>query len=275
MKRISVLTILPLLLFALEKVNLVKDHSFEKDSEVWHTRVGGGWPQIALVSRHDPESAYTGEYSGSGDTRPEPENPPLSFVQSAYVIQGFSSPKKTVEDIDSLTLFYSARYLYDDVDRSFLAYILLHLNANSEDFMKVGYILKRPGEPIGTQPHYAIFKSTSFTQDTLWHTLSEGISTDIRSWGSIPLNAVVDSFILWVTGFNLPPWRGQKVFFDDVRLMGFADYDVGVKEITSVTETIPYTPAALIKNFGREPAEFSVVAEILQGETQVYHDSID
>ncbi|MBD3284748.1 T9SS type A sorting domain-containing protein [candidate division WOR-3 bacterium] len=85
-------------------------------------------------------------------------------------------------------------------------------------------------------------------------------------------------------------WKGQKVYWDDIELMGYADYDVGVKEILSPgsagsfesSEESPYgyssssyEPVARIKNFGREPADFAVVAEILQGETQVYYDSFD
>jgi hypothetical protein len=61
-------------------------------------------------------------------------------------------------------------------------------------------------------------------------------------------------------------------------LTGYADYDVGVKEILSgdsVWEDTSYTPIARIKNFGREDApEFSVIAEIWEGETRVYYDSL-
>jgi hypothetical protein len=63
-----------------------------------------------------------------------------------------------------------------------------------------------------------------------------------------------------------------------VRLTGYADYDVGVKEVLSgdsVWEDTSYVPEARIKNFGREDApEFSVIAEIWEGETRVYYDSL-
>ncbi|MBN2379853.1 hypothetical protein JXM67_08650 [candidate division WOR-3 bacterium] len=75
MKRVGVLIVLPLLVFALERVNLIKDHSFEKDSEVWNTYLTGtGFPNfVAQVNRHDSERAFTGKFSGSEDNRPLPD----------------------------------------------------------------------------------------------------------------------------------------------------------------------------------------------------------
>jgi hypothetical protein len=61
-------------------------------------------------------------------------------------------------------------------------------------------------------------------------------------------------------------------------LTGYADYDVGVKEILSgdsLREGHPYTPEARIKNFGRENApEFYVIAEVWEEETRIYYDSL-
>jgi hypothetical protein len=62
MRRVGILIVLPLLAFALEKVNLIKDHGFEKDSDVWNTYLAGtGFPNfVATVSNHDSEDSFTG-----------------------------------------------------------------------------------------------------------------------------------------------------------------------------------------------------------------------
>jgi len=118
--------------------------------------------------------------------------------------------------------------------------------------------------------------------DSLWYSLERDIRKDINEWvvDDIPDDATLDSLILWSEGLSWEvPWRGQKVFFDDVRLMGYADYDVGVKEITSPEGKmdIPYRPKALIKNFGREPADsflaIATMVEEIEGDT-VYADTI-
>ena len=119
-------------MFALERVNLIKDHSFEKDSEVWHTRIyGWGFPDnmTVKVSRHDDEYSYTGGYSGSGDTREEPFNPPAGNADHAYLTQGFCVRKTYADaDIDSLTLNYSLYPLDGDIEKTCLCYILLYLD---------------------------------------------------------------------------------------------------------------------------------------------------
>ena len=85
--------------------------------------------------------------------------------------------------------------------------------------------------------------------------------------------------MLYVDGVNVNNlWRGQKAFFDAIRLMGYADYDVGIKEITSTSSTspdVPYAPEAWIKNFGRENADdFLCIAEIEDTTGIAYLDTI-
>ncbi|MBA7696388.1 hypothetical protein ES703_105035 [subsurface metagenome] len=88
----------------------------------------------------------------------------------------------------------------------------------------------------------------------------------------------LDTFLLFGTSWlDRGTWRGQKAFFDGIRLTGYADYDVGVKEILSgdsLREGHPYTPEARIKNFGREPADsFLVIAEIWDTSGLAYVDT--
>jgi hypothetical protein len=60
--------------------------------------------------------------------------------------------------------------------------------------------------------------------------------------------------------------------------MGYADYDVGVKEILSgdtLEVGTPYQPVARIKNFGRENADsFLIIAEIKDGASIIYVDTL-
>lgn len=50
MKRFAFLAFLPVVLFALEPVNLIKDHSFEEDSELWQVYAGGDGNQDSAVA---------------------------------------------------------------------------------------------------------------------------------------------------------------------------------------------------------------------------------
>jgi hypothetical protein len=122
---------------------------------------------------------------------------------------------------------------------------------------------------LSSTHQFKILDQFDWHNDTLWHTFAKEIAEDIRSIYVPPLSIdePVDSFLLWGTGLHrLSGWRGQKIFFDDVRLLGYADYDVGVKEITSSTTAspgVPYTPEARIKNFGREAADdFSIIVTV-------------
>ncbi|MBD3285967.1 hypothetical protein GF338_06485 [candidate division WOR-3 bacterium] len=107
MKRFLILIALPLLTFGLEKVNLIKDAGFEKDSEVWHEYVYHTTIKTAAVSdRHDAENLFSGSFSGSMDTRVMPEGAQVNQFEDARLTQGFTVPKP-LKDIDSLFLQYS------------------------------------------------------------------------------------------------------------------------------------------------------------------------
>jgi hypothetical protein len=278
MKRFVCLAFLPVVLFGLETVNLIKDHSFEMDSDVWQVYAGGDGDQdSAVANRHDPEKAYTGLCSASSDTRKYPGDCWVAYEDSALIIQGFSC-SKIVEDLDSLTLNYSIIPAGGDFYRFLSAYIAVCLDSEKTSYWTPGYFLNSPygSDPILTPPR-RLLGLTEISADTSWYLLSEDIRADLER-GGIPSDASVDSFFLMGWGGYIPPWYGQKIYWDDIRLMGYADYDGGLKEILSgdsVREDTPYTPEARIKNFGREDApEFSVIAEIWEGETRVYYDSL-
>jgi hypothetical protein len=261
-KKVGIFAFLPFVVFALEQVNLIKDASFEKENEVWHTQITW-WhtPYLATVSAHDAENSFTGWFSGSGDTRSDPGF--RSRYEQAIITQGFLF-EKTIEDIDSLTVAYTILPLKNDFDNTYAVSVLLNLNVTRPDKMKAGYALLEPDTILAwISPPVYYLEQVDQLGDTTWHLLERNIRQDIKDHkaDSIPLNSTVDSIVLCCTGTHSSSdwvWHGQKVFFDDVRLMGYADFDVGIKEITSgevVSPGVPYTPEARIKNFGREDAD--------------------
>lgn len=60
--------------------------------------------------------------------------------------------------------------------------------------------------------------------DTNWCTFSWNLKADLLNVG-ISSSTPLDSFLIMGWGIYWPPWKGQKVYWDDVRLMGYADYD--------------------------------------------------
>ena len=268
------------MLLALEKVNLVKDAGFEKDSDVWHTYTKTyGITSVAVANRHDPDKAFTGDFSGSGDTRTVPEQPGVPYVEDAFLTQGFY-PGKTLEDLDTLCFQFSVEPFEHDTSKTCIAMALLYVNAGNPNYWEVGYLFRLPRIPIGNVPHLAFLEIINFPTDTLWHSFKRNIKEEIIDKAPyIPLDASLDSVVLWVEGHRVDiPWQGEKVYWDDISLNGYADYDVGIKGILSgdsVWKATGYTPTARIKNFGRKAADtFLVIAEIRKAETIVYADTL-
>jgi hypothetical protein len=287
MRRVFALAFFPLVLFALETFNLIKDHSFEKNSELWKVYAGGDGDQdSAVASRHDSENTHSGSYSASSDTRPIPGDYWIGYDDTALVIQGFCCPK-VVADLDSLIFYYSLIPLNNNFQLSYGGFIALYINAGDPDYRLAGYILKAKDLEAISFPPRIYLKTTDYTYDTSWHRLAENIREDLGEIG-ISSDARVDSTFLMGWGVSYPPWRGQKFFWDDVRLTGYADYDVGVKEILSsdsigasgdsLYRSSPdptYQPVARIKNFGREPADtFLAIAEIRNEYGLIYADTV-
>ncbi len=278
MKRILVFSFLPLIVLALEKVNLIKDAGFEKNSGVWDSYVGRtvtGRPPAATASSHDSEKANTGSYSASCDTRNAPQNLQLIDGDSAIVIQGFYS-KKQVSDLDSLILYYSVFPHNNTFGEAMYAYAGFYLNASTPGSLTASYVLYAQGLSLSSIYPNMIIEKMLFQVDTNWHLLAKDARKGIESLGYS--SAVVDSFILAGWGQNIGIWRGQKIYWDDIRLTGYADYDVGLKGILSgdsVWKNTGYTPTARIKNFGRKPADsFLVIAQIEGGSGVVYADTL-
>ncbi len=279
MKRILVLTVLPVMLFALERVNLIKDAGFERNSELWkiHAKTASGKDiDSNAVEKHDSTRIYTGGYSGSCDTR----KPPSPYeLDSAVIMQGFAFTKG-IKDLDSLVVNYSIMpIVFDDYlyyNRLHGALIALQItDPSNPSYELAAYKYKSSDLDPTPPPWIRALDIIDFDEDTSWHTLKKALGYDLTQAGFSD-ESTLDSFVLVEWGFYFPPWRGQKIYWDDIRLTGYADYDVGVKGILS-KDSIgkAYTPTARIKNFGRKPADsFLVVATIEGGSGSVYADTL-
>jgi hypothetical protein len=281
MKRIFAFVFLPVVLFALEPVNLIKDAGFEKDSELWLMRSEAeGQYDSTIINRHDPDSACIGNYCGSIDGRkkPAPSLPELYYVVG-YLYQIIIHPKK-LKDLDSLNLFHMALFYVPGSKSSAREYgVSLYFTRPSDGVrIQARYFWLPPGAtPAPDTPTEKRFPDT-IPDEGVWCSLKRDLEDDLIGEKGLSDDIELDTFLLFGYGVNHYVWGSQKAFFDGVRLTGYADYDVGIKEILSgdsVWENTSYTPEARIKNFGRENApEFSVIAEIWEGETRVYYDSL-
>jgi len=280
MKVAAMLLLLPLVLGALERVNLLKNAGFEREDETWHSYTGMTRPPVAYDSAkanaHDPERAFTGSFSASVDTRARPgdDNLPLMFFDSAVVIQGLQIPK-TMSDLDSLILRMKMIPRELNYKLTFVFGVSLSFDLGESFWKWCIYSFHGPAVNPGLDGTHRKVLNFDAPDDTSWLEYRRLPSTDWLGKGIRP-TSVLDSIAVVSYGAH-DYWLGQKVYWDDVRLMGYADYDVGVKEILSgdsLREDTPYIPQARIKNFGRGNAEFSVVAEIWDDETQVYYDSL-
>jgi hypothetical protein len=276
MKRLSVFIFLPLILSALERVNLIRNRSFEREDSVWIVE-SGSWrePNPAVGTTKDSSESATGLFSASADTREAPAWKEINVGDSVAIRQSFLIPK-ILSDLDSLSwqhlivlgtgAFYSTHmcivgFTYANPERNGFGY---------------GFI-----NPAGSGVDNWVDIPEKISEDDLvWRSFEKSLQKDFVESSLVPSNRELASFVLidWGVWFGVSLWRGQKVYWDDIRLMGYVDYDVGVREILSgdsVWTDTPYTPVARIKNFGREDApEFSVIAEIWEGETRVYYDSL-
>jgi hypothetical protein len=282
MKNLLVLILFPLLLFGLERVNLIKNHGFEKEDSSWEVYTGFLEyieNDSAKANKHDSERSYSGIFSSSADTRSihgDP-TPPGIVRDSAVVIQGFALTK-TLSDLDSLTwamkvLPHSAGFTYESA-----IYISMILNAGKTDWIWAVYGYYNPLlTPGGDNVHRKI-NNIPLTNDTSWINYEKSIHNDWQVNRGLSPDLKLDSFAVSGLGLIQGGWMGQKAYFDDIRLTGYADYDVGVKGILSkdsVWKNTGYTPTARIKNYGRKAADsFLVIAEIKGGSGVVYADTL-
>jgi hypothetical protein len=272
MKRLLVLATLPLMLFALERVNLIRNSGFEKNDSSWIVQ-SGSWknpnPAVGLIQ--DNTMKVKGDYSASVDTREEPVWQMINARDSACIRQYFLINKR-LKDFDSLYWFQAIVPLNLDPYLSFAC--LIGMTFAEPDINGFGYGFV---DPTGLAVDYWISVSEHISSDTSWIYYQKSITLD---FSSLDPDLLLGSFTLngWGAWFDIGDWRGQKIYWDEIKLTGYADYDVGIKVILSgdsVWKSTAYTPTARIKNFGRKAADtFLVIAEIKNGVSIVYSDTM-
>jgi len=191
-----------------------------------------------------------------------------------------TSPK-SLTDLDSLSFSHQVLFREGSSKKTSQNYsvILKVYNPLDHSYIRVYYLWMAPDLTYsGDSPTQKAFVDTIPDQGT-WQIFECDPEYDLTQIKGLPSDLVVDTFMIYGEGVNVNGlWRGQKAFFDAIRLTGYADYDVGVKEITSASSAapgVPYTPEARIKNFGRENAdEFLVIAEIEDSTGIFYLDTV-
>ena len=251
------------MLSGLEQVNLIKNGDFEYNYDVWIVETGAmGYPNPAVGSSNDSSNSVSGLFSASGDTRERPSWSDGGLYDSVAIRQEFLSLKR-VSDIDSLIIHQLVELMGEgaflSTDMSIVGFTYADPERNG-----FGYGLLNP-QGISVDNWLDISRNIN-DDDTIWRSYHKSIQIDFVEGGLLQPNQEIASFVLvnWGAWFS-NTWHGQKLFWDDVRLMGYADYDVGVKEITSPGGHIdfPYVPEARIKNFGRQPTDsFLAIATI-------------
>jgi hypothetical protein len=263
MKRVLVLAILPMVLFGLETVNLIRNAGFERD-EVWIEETGG-WdePVPAKANSHDDTQAFEGEFSGSADTRELPSWIQVAAEDSAVVRQEFLVPKK-VEDLDSLHWYQAVRLI--SLENS--AMFIVGFTYAEPERNGCGYGFVYPG---GGGVNDWLNIAEEMTNDTTWKYYKKDLNQNLIVQLGVDPEQELASFVLvnWGIWMGTSDWWGQKTYIDNIRLIGWADYDVA---LTRLTGTLAQ-PAAMVWNNGREDQTDVIVIATIEG-GEPYADTV-
>ncbi|MBN2380515.1 T9SS type A sorting domain-containing protein [candidate division WOR-3 bacterium] len=268
MKRLTII-LLPVVLFGLERVNLIKNGGFEDELDVWGIIPGASQnPNPAIGNISEDSTATSGLYSASVDTRHPPTWTGGGKFDSVAIKQEFITTKR-MSDIDSLYwkhLIVPRTPTITSVDVAVVGLTRIDPERNGPcyQFLNPEY---------GSVPYGIPISEDVSEEDLTWRVFEKSLHEDFLESHLVPADQELGALVLigWGIWFGTR-WDGQKIFFDDIRLMGYADYDVGVKEITSPDGGEPYTPEARIKNFGREPVDsFLAIATIRLKEGVIFY----
>ncbi len=266
-------------LFALEKVNLIKAHDFERNIGAWQIETGatGGATSKAVVVLQDSSIVYEKRYSAWFDNSKPPEGVYLDCRDTAVIYQDLTVKKK-LSDLDSLVFFYYDSCNVDSVHHAYFSFDLISPIAPDRSLvMRYHLYNASPYDTPSEGGDRRIFPiKTTLNQ---WTQISRDVYYDFVTEKKVSPDYEVEGVTLRCFGQQFyDTWWGQKVYWDDIRLTGYADYDVGVKEILSgdsVWAGVYYKPVVRIKSFGREAADdFLAIAEIRQGEDLVWADTV-
>ncbi len=214
------------------------------------------------------------------DTWEKPEGFAAGDYELAFIIQRLTIRKK-IKDLDSL--FFWMYPVYQDRETFYYHYFAIELLCTrpNGDTLWIKYAVAYPGYSW-RETQWRKYFFLDAPPESTWSETKRDLYEDIVRVKGIEEETTLDSvrlvsYSFLTGGTGGTRWEGQKVYWDDIRITGYADYDIGVEEILSSDTCYlggVYYPKARIRNYGREDMEnFYVYAEILSGEDVLYEDS--
>ncbi len=271
MRRLLYITLIPVMLLALEKVNLIKDAGFELESSLWRYRTIPEGTDSILVNKHDADSFYLGEWSGTIDTRKKPiSNPSGPYVAQGRLIQGVSLRKK-LSDLDSLECFYMylAKGTGNQPTSSFFL-CLEFFNASDPHGVDAIYSWYNPWLATPPDNKYEKYFIDTINEEGVWYLMRKSVKEDLIGVKNLDTLLEFDTISLRAnTNYDNGSWYSQKAFFDALRLTGWADYDIG---LTRISGDLAH-PRAVVWNNGREDQTDVKVIATIEGATP-YADTV-
>ncbi len=255
------------MLLALEKVNLIKDAGFEQGSSVWGYRTIPATVDSVYLNSHDSDSAVVGSYCASIDTRKKPFSSSLSVT--GEVSEVLTNHKK-LEDLD--TIEFRHMFVSRDTLKNLMgnyAMTLRFINPANQRRIIVLYGWLNPNAIPPTDDIYTKYFSDTAYKQGEWYMCIRDLKKDIAETKLLPLDLELDSLVLFASGYDDNGWRGQKAFFDAIRLTGWADYDIG---LTRISGDLTH-PRAVVWNNGREDQTDVKVIATIEGSTP-YADTV-
>ncbi len=262
--------VLVISLMALEPVNLIRNGNFDHNLIEWDTLSYSttNCPNNFSFGFPDSSQSYSSPFSLSMDSRKDGTFRPTSAYQgNAY--QSLLIPKK-IKDIVKLKWCHKVKFKQEGRDR---------VSNYSVRIITYPFILvwRYTNEDVEDHDMYRIFKLEVPHSET-WGCEERDIREDAEYKG-IDLNTWIIKLDLenkWVCKNN--EGYGQKVYWDDIKLVGWADYDRALTRIVSgVPEKgKPYRAQVMLWNNGREKVDVSDIEMLLikDGVDTVYHERL-
>ena len=276
-------------LYGLEPVNVVENSSFEVDQEPWYFYSEKKFVPDDYEGSHDKtdDNSYEGEYSGSLDVR---EVPGVAGNSDTWISLYYVMPLKRA-------------YRFGDMERIEFAMYVEYRNGGYEraSFFEeqllyyYGDIVRDKGKPqflyeiahcrrgLFIRPRYGAVHEMPSEGEWVWYERDlkedmeeQGISPDtlinyvrLRNYGVFYYDAVMLDYT----------WRGQKVYWDALRVYAWAERDVGI--VRYAGDTVSYgvgevEPSVVIWCNGREGLEDIPVILRVRGPDggEIYEDTV-
>lgn len=241
-------------IYSLQPVNLIVNGNFDRDIRKydrffeWDTSTKGSLNgEKVRFGLPDSSNYFSPFYSISIDTREDAEVPYKGFILERFVL-----PKKA-SDLIELSWKHYVLYKEDDYDKTYAYFIVLLTPVDTVVNWPLPFLywiyLRDTTEEIAI-PSFKFL----IPEGKQWHTTERDLDVDFSEkmissdmeFGGIQVECRSE----YEEGVS----RGQKVWWDDIRLMGWADYDRALTRIVSgVPErNRPYTGEVMLWNNGRK-----------------------